>query len=450
MRPARFLAAVALALSAAAASAEERALALGADGALYRVVSGRYGDLFPDAAQASAEHAVLAVDIVRAGAGTRRLLVPGTDDLAVESTPYLVYQSSLDTAVLVWESRLRDIHSSLHLVCLRGGVWSAPIALDADFGSWKSTPRIAITTETYQSENAAGALEAHQRTIIHTLWWEDAGAGERTVYSPVVLIDGEYIGWNPLQVVDELDTAEGPAPFPVAASFYRSPSVAPGGHSNNLILSFVNPRTGRLLKFEVEVLPHALTELAARLRAYLLGLAPVESGSLQTIADKARAHILIGGARRFNEKYLRSLANEVRRRILELGDTTSGIRAIADVSRAHILIGGVEIAQRAFRDSVDGVTSVEVMADDSAQSPLAIVQLRLLASLAAPRIGAGPTKILTSPDGDSTLVAWEEDGEIRYRENYGHEWTVMRALTLGAGLSRERAYEILQRRIGAN
>lgn len=451
-RTSSILVVVLLALLPRASSADDRTMALGADGRVFQVVTGKIGELFPSAPAAQAEFAALAVDVFAASKPAVRHLVPGTDDAAVEGSASLVYQKALDTVFLVWESRTNGIHSQFKLASLRNGVWSEPISLRSDFWNQRSSPRIAVTAEHYTTLDTAGAASPHQRTIIHTLWSEDTAAGERTLYSPVILIDGEYLGWSPVQALDDLDQSQDTASFALPGSFSRSPSISPGHTRDNFILSFVNTRTGRLLNLEVEVLPWALTDLAARLRDYLLALNPATAGTIQNIADKARAHILISGVQYFNQKFLSSLANEVRARIASR-TLSEGIRSLADEARAHILISGVEISGRALRGIDPEVLSLEVFPEEplvgvaSDTDPVAVLQLRTAASFGAPRIGSGPTTILASATGGAVLVAWEEGGELRYRENFGSGWSDVRVLVVGAGLSRERAYRFLEERI---
>jgi hypothetical protein len=438
-----------------AGAAEDWTMALGSDGAVFQAVTGSYRSLFPNAPASKANNAVLAVDIRRSGQPVTRLLVPGTDDTAVEASPSLVFQNALDTVFLVWESRFNGLHSRLDLASLRNGDWSQPLALRADFWSLKSSPRIAVTTERYQA-SAGAAPASHERTVIHTVWWEESGDGERTVYSPVVLVDGAYIGWNPVVVLDDLVTAGATAEFAVAENLYRSPNVGRGANRSSLMLSFVDPKTARLQQVEVEVLPTSLTELSAELHNFLLGLDPGSAGNLQSIAEKARAHILIGSVNTFNAKFLLSLANEVQSQILSLAPSAPSLRNIADHARAHILIGSVEISARSLRGEDSRTARVDIYAEEPAAGlspdgePVAIVNLRTAASFSAPGIGFGPTTILSSATGDAVLVAWEQNSELRYRENDGSGWSEVRALVLGPGLTRDQAYQVLNKRIQSN
>lgn len=447
-----------LALCARSSAADDRTMALGADGRVFQVVAGSAGDLFPATPADKAECAVLAVDVFQAGKPAVRHLVPGTDDAAVEGSASLVYQKALDTVFLVWESRTNGIHSQFKLASLRGADWSLPISLRSDYWTQRSSPRIAVTTEHYRTVDQTGAVSNHQRTIVHTLWSEEAADGEQTLYSPVILIDGAYLGWSPVQILNDLDGSEDTAAFAIPGSFSRSPSVSPGHTRDSFILSFVNTTTGRLLNLEVEVLPWALTDLGARLRDYLAALNPTTAGSIQNIAEKARAHILISGVQDFNQKFLSSLANEVRARIASrtLAEGAAGLRSLADEARAHILISGVEISGRTLRGAGPDVLSLEVFPEEPLAGvagegdPVAVLQVRTAASFGVPRIGEGPTTILASTTGAAVLVAWEEGGQLRYRENFGSGWSDVRVLALGAGLSRERAYRFLEERIQAD
>jgi len=93
----------------------------------------------------------------------------------------------------------------------------------------------------------------------------------------------------------------------------------------------------------------------------------------------------------------------------------------------------------------------EPLADGASDSdPVAVLQVRTAASFGVPRIGEGPTTILASTTGAAVLVAWEEGGQLRYRENFGSGWSAVRVLAFSAGLSRERAYRFLEERIQAD
>ncbi len=45
---------------------------------------------------------------------------------------------------------------------------------------------------------------AHYRTTLHLIWQEQNAASQlETFYSPIVINDGAYIGWNPIYNLDD-------------------------------------------------------------------------------------------------------------------------------------------------------------------------------------------------------------------------------------------------------
>lgn len=437
-------------LAAAPASAAVHDLVLGGSGELFRAVRGRYSSLFAGAPAQYAADPVLALEIVPPGGGAaQRLLVPSTEGANVESNPYLFHDNSLNTVFLVWESRTNLIHSQINLISYGAEGWSEPIVLSPDSWSFKSSPQIAVTTDTHQTQAADGGKVQHRRTVVHTVWWEHSGDGDRTVYSPVVLVDGTYIGWNPIQLLDELDPTTSPSAAVIEPSLSSSPGIGAGSSRATVMLSFANPKTGRLLNIEVEVLPWQLTELAGRTRDQVLALANQSGSTIKSIADGARAHILITGVEWFNKPFVTSLANEAYAKVMELGNAAGGPRSLADAARAHILVTGVQISGHALGGG-RLVRALEVAIEPEGGEVL-LLQLRLAANLEAPATGEGPTTILPSPGGESALVAWEDGAnQILYRERQGGGWSDVRSLVLGERLDREQAFQILEQRQRSN
>ena len=434
---------LALAVAAPAASAGQE-IALGGAGEIYRTRTGRYGDLFPAAPSDRADHPVLALEIQRAGLPDERLLVPGTDGPEVESSPFVLYQDALDTAFVVWQSRRNFVHTSIDLVSRSGSAWSSRIPLTGDFWSQKSAPRLAVTTDTYRRRNAEGVAVRHRRTIIHTLWWEDSGEGERTIYTPVLLIDGKYVENDVSHVLDTLSTSPETGQARPRAELYQSPAITSGTSPHHVVGSFVDPAAGRLLNVEFEVVPADLLALAAEAEAEIDGLVSENAGDVRAVADGARAHILIAGAKRFNPRFTMTLADGVRARILELAlKDPRQIRTVADEARAHILIAGSELAGPALRGARDG-GSLILAAEGQFDS---LIRMRVVADRLAPETGSGRTTLFASRDGAASLVAWESADRVHYRETESANWSVVRTLETGPQLDLDRAHQILARRL---
>lgn len=427
------------------ASAAETATTLGSD-AVLRVRSGRYGDLFPNAPKAKVDNSVLAFETIRGGKIAERVVVPGTDGAEVESAPYVIYQDALETSFVLWQTKFNGAYSQFFLASFAAGRWSTPISLTTELWSTQTTPQIAVTTDTYSATDEAGNQTQHRRTVVHTVWWEDIGGEVRTVYSPVVLIDGVYVGWNPQIVLDELDNSGAVASSAVEPSLYRAPALTEGDRAHAVVASFARPDSGRLLNVEIEVLPWQLSQLAASLRLELSGL--VEKGSTpQNLADKARAHILIAGAKWFNPRFVESLANETYAHVLTTASAPpGGITALPGEARAHVLIAGSELSGHSLLSDA-ARRSIEMRLNAEDADPTLTFQVRALANLPAPATATGPTRILAAGNGEGALVAWESQADqISYRESDALSWSDIKTVTLGPQLDREHAYEMLERR----
>jgi hypothetical protein len=78
----------------------------------------------------------------------------------------------------------------------------------------------------------------------------------------------------------------------------------------------------------------------------------------------------------------------------------------------------------------------------SHQIAVRAVTARRLEDVAA---GAGPL-VLLSADGADALVAWQEEGQLRYQESRGEGWSDTRAIALGT-VGLERALQIVEHRV---
>src|SRR5262249_45508802 len=135
----------------AASSAVDRHMALGADGEIYRVASGSYGELFGRPTDPQANNNVLALEIVRPGAaGVERHLGPKTAGADRDRSPSLIYEESSHPVFLVWESR-NSYHSVMKLSGFDGARWFEPPLpqLPGSILSPKTPPQVAVTRDSY-------------------------------------------------------------------------------------------------------------------------------------------------------------------------------------------------------------------------------------------------------------------------------------------------------------
>ncbi|HSG39343.1 MAG TPA: hypothetical protein VLE27_06870, partial [Thermoanaerobaculia bacterium] len=181
-------------LLAAPASATERSVALGVDGAIYQGKVGAYRDLFPKGGDTAAANTVVALEITQPGGAVERVLVPYTKSADVEKSPAVLFEDGSKTVFLVWEAPVNALKSTLMLASFDGQRWSSqPILITGNPYSSKSSPRLAVTRDAYPATGPDGNISERTRTILHIVWAEDAEKGNyETLYSPVILEDGNY------------------------------------------------------------------------------------------------------------------------------------------------------------------------------------------------------------------------------------------------------------------
>ncbi len=435
--------------------ADAHNVALGSNGDLYRIQAGVQKDLFPAVGFAQTDVIVLALDITHQGGNsptTQRLLVPGTGGNDIESSPSLFFEESSKSVFLVWESRINPLHSVLYLTSMTAGEFGDVVQISGDRYSFKGAPRIAVSRDTFDLTGPNGTPVRHFRTIVETVWWETTGSEDRAVYAPVVLIDGVYLGWNPVFLLDDLaidddnrvvETPTGP--------LLHTPSIQLGDSGATTIATFVNSETGRLNTLEIDVLPVDLSDIAARVRAKILTYPRIPS-PVTVLADAIRAQIVdFGGS--LHPSVRSFLADAIRAQIVDFGGRFSPgqVRRLADAIRAQIVDFGADtLGGRGGRQQNAAYRIAEVMATPTAEptvdEPGHALALRTAVDLPVPDTGDSVPSVYTSARGDSLLVAWEQGGKILYRESTEEGWTDVLSLTLGPNMTREQAEQILAQR----
>jgi hypothetical protein len=441
-------------LAAGGAAAQQGQLALGAHGKLYGVEAGTAGQLVPG--QGVPDYPVLALAITVPGQPTRRLLVPGTESNEVENAPSILYEETADAVYLIWESRINFIHSQIRLISYVGGEWSEPMVLPGEFFSLKSSPNLAVTRDSFVAFDSAGTPEVHQRTIYHAIFWEEAAAGERVVYTPVVLLDGVHIGWNPLFVLNDLGLgASGPGPLAARSDLSRSPTIQAGRSATSAVVGFVDLATGQLVQFELTAVAGEMGALADAVRADLVAsggaLFPDDPAAL---ADRARVQLVDFGLRlHMHPGLIEYLAGAIWAEIAGADPESDTLASLTDRARVQLVDFGVRMAAQGLAPSrdEDGSWLLEFPTADplagSDERPPHSIRVRLAAARPAPQTGTGRTFLYLSRSGEEALVAWELPSRLRYRESLGAGWSQVRELVLGENLTLASAHAILEQRV---
>lgn len=445
-------------LTASAAFSSERQAVVGTDGAVYVAKTGTYGELFPGA-KGIASDPVIALEVTRPGSPTQRILVPSTDNSALEKSPSLLYEDQSETLYLVWQS-LGTFHPILRLSGFNGSSWSEPIEVTGNPFAPKTSPQMAITRDTFGALDAEGTLVVKPRTILHLIWEEDLETGGilETFYSPILFIDGVYLGWNPVYRLSSFDRGEAvTAGAPVSSALVRSPTIQGGRDGRTVVVAFVSPVTQRLVSLEIDALPQEFSQLADKARSHIidLGRRPNAPRGLKGIADEAHAGVVELG-RAFHAEIAESLADQVYEKIMKSG--TQDLTFLGGAARSHIIDLGAKLSGRGLRNPKAAAVAVERTEEITPTAPGSpepetpqssnFIQFRLAASRPVPDLGtatADTLRVFISEGGENILIAWPEKNRVLYRDTKGDEWSNVREIKLSDSVDLSRAYEILER-----
>lgn len=445
-------------LTASSAFASERQAVLGADGAVYMARTGTYGELFPGDKGGNATDPVLALEVTRPGSPVQRILVPSTVNAEVEKSPSLLYEDQSGMLYLVWQS-LNAVHPILQLSGFDGTAWSTPIEVTGNPFAPKTSPQMAITRDTFDELDAEGAVVEKHRTALHLIWEEEVGTGGllETFYSPILFIDGVYLGWNPVYRLSSFDPSEaatGPAASP---ALVRSPSIQGGRDGRTVVVAFVAPAKGRLVTLEIDALPQEFSQLADKARSHIidLGRRPNAPRGLKAIADEAHAGVIELG-RAFHAEIAESLADQVYEKLMKSG--TQNLEFLGGAARSHIIDLGAKFSGRGLRNQKAAAVSVEKTVEVTPAAPGSpepeaprssnFLQFRLASSRPVPDVGtasAETLRVFISESGDNVLIAWPEKNRVLYRDTKGDDWNNVREIKLSDSVDLSRAYEILER-----
>lgn len=422
---------------------------LGQAGETFEVRSGDLRELDADAP----ETPILILSIRTEDGRKRQLMVPGTDDLAVEASAFLVYEEASQTAYLAWVSRENGIHTAIKLIGYHSdGAWSEQIQVSDRRLSWKSMPRLAVTRDSY-AVAAADAGEPPvtvQRSVIHMMWIEERGEGTRMIYSPLVLLDGTYVGRHAIFVLDEMlapETATTEAYLPPVAPVLQASSDA-----QYMIAGFVLPATGRFVTVRLSVLAAELAILADRIAVWIEEHHE-EYPDIRSLAEGMRGHMIDIGAR-LDPQLLRHIAGGMRGHMIDIGATVESrdVRRLAGDMRGHMIDIGLSLEARGLRkvssggrQTFDLLASEALMQDVTDPTPIPFTQLSeisLLHDRALPASVTGAEALIGS-GGRRLLIAWDVEQAVAYVESEAGGWSQVYRIRVDESVSRQKAMQLL-------
>jgi hypothetical protein len=452
----RFLLFAGATLLALPARAIPHQAALGNDGELYVVKTGTYAALFPGKEETDGSNPVLALEITRPGEPPVHVLVPGTKDKDLESSPGVVFEADTETVFLFWESRSSSL-SVLRLASFDGTLWSPAIEVAGNSYSPKTSPQLATTRDSYEEPDAEGQPVLKHRTVLHLAWSEEtAPAFYEAFYTPIILDEGTFIGANPLLRLNAFDASDDQPASAVPAALVRSPMLQAGREGRTVIVSFTSAVTGRLLALEVDVLPTQIRQLADKGRAYVIDLGARQKPDLPTLAAKVR-ELILASAGDFEPEVARSMADLLHGYLLGLGAspaTAADYKALAEKVRAYVIDLGAKFSGRVLKPaageakSVAQILQVTPRLDDMPENPpVHLLKVQTVFSRPAPAVGSGPVRVFVSEMATSALVSWTGKDRVYYRDTQGDGWSGVRELKLTDSIDLDRAYEVLRQRV---
>jgi len=439
-------------LLATSASALERTAVLGSRGEIYIAKAGTYRSLFPTGNETDAGNQVLAIEVTKASSSTQRFLVPFTKGSEPESSPALIYEDDSDTLFLVWESRVAPLNSVLMLASFDGTHWSSPIQITGNPFSSKTSPQLAITRDSFPVPAEDGATALRRRTILHLIWEEEVAAGiYETLYTPVILEEGSYLGWNPVYRLNDFvaDGASGSS-FAPPVGLSQSPVLQNGRDARTIVVAFASSPGRWLTSLVIDVLPEELSQLSAGVRSSIIEIGRQGSfpSNRPTLAEKARTDLIARGTA-FHTDVVRYMGDQVYGQIL--ADRGTDLVALSEKVRSSIIEIGVRLSGRGLRDRGDTTKARIAEIEDPQPSPNAspahLIHFRAASSLPTPQIGGSNLRLFVSDGGEDMLVSWTEKDRVLYRMSTDDGWTDQREIKLSESVNLERAYEILAQRV---
>ncbi|MEO1366840.1 MAG: hypothetical protein AAFX50_06655, partial [Acidobacteriota bacterium] len=313
---------------APAASAEERlAQVVDSDGMLLTLVSGDYGTLFPEGAEASAHASVLALDAVLQNDERHRLLVPTTASLWPESSARLLYDAGAGVTYVLWSAPFNGLHPMLYLTTFDGSSWGEVLEIVGTIFAPKMDLQLVVSNDSFTPAEGPSV----ERTVIHVAWWEPRAAGVEKQYTALVLENGAYVGRT-------LSHSLAPGDGLFDQTALATELVLQPSSSGNLITGFHDPVSGELSSLQVEVLPVALSLLASRVEEAVADWTPDSGVDLKATVDEAlRAH---GDA--FHPAVLELLSIEVRN-LIDGASAAGDIESLPQKFGPHIIHIGMRV-----------------------------------------------------------------------------------------------------------
>jgi hypothetical protein len=274
-----------------------------------------------------------------------------------------------------------------------------------------------------RDDNADGA----PRTVTHLLWWEARGAAEDILYSPIVVENGRFLGWNPVIPLQGFGI-DVEAPENVGSgALYRAPNLEAGTRGHTTVAAIPQRSHSQIATLRIRLLPSILTRLASEVRGHITLVGSTDGGGgVLNLAEKVRGHITLVGAR-IHDGVLDYITDQSVMEVLSHGPQFSNgdLEAIGRDVANRVIDAGASIIDSEMQNAsaTCGLLALGATAEESDEPPLHQLEICALVTRSAPDIEGGMApRFYTSEDGTRSLVAWQTNaGGLRYRLSSGSE-----------------------------
>ncbi|HPA95036.1 MAG: hypothetical protein GX178_11060 [Acidobacteria bacterium] len=395
---------------------------LGDAATLYQVHSVARAEVFPGFSAIPGDARILVLEASRLNGGSDFWLVPGTEGASTETVVHLAARDGGRGVLLAWHDDDAAMRDRLRLRGFDVAGWSELVELPLPWlAPGAPAPRFVVTAD------AVGALDAQDRfvtiprDVIHCFWWGMPEGTLTLLYRAVFLVDGRAITLSAPFDLGSLDV-ETAALFPPAPALVMD-SLALRGQSeaSRVAVAFLGARSGRILSFDLQVLPDELMELADKARGHIIDLgATLYPEEVALLADSVGTDLL-GMATSLHPAAAAHVAKGTRE-LIAAQDGSLPLPHLADKARGHIidlvstpLRGGVAREAPAERSAL---LEVRQPAEQEPGAGLVhAVKLRGVHAWVLPGTVSAPLFTRVASEANLVTVAWlSSPAELSYFE----------------------------------
>lgn len=427
------------------------ATALGADGRLVSLLRGTYGELAPNGSLAEASEPVLALRTTLPDGQQALHVIPATLDYEREEAAELVIEPRSGVAYVLWQSWRSEIHSRFRVAAFDGERWGETIEISSPSSLWRILPVFAVTQDSYDDLSVAAEEDRKvHRTVLHVVWLEEGSdTAWQTLYAPLVLVDGEYLGHHPVLVLEDHVTSEDGA---ATRDIPVPPVLRSRDADNSVVAAFVNQRTGDLNAIELKVAAGELSSLGDVVESEIVAFGEEAGGvGASEISDAVRLR-LMEFEHQIKPEILAQFGVTVEEHVREQLDKGSTAKAAGGAARVQLVDVGFRLTDGRLNRTGAGARVQLVDVGARSERPRghhrhdARFSVTLRRSL--PEDVPAAPELLVSSRGTKLILAWREDSRIRYRESVaGGGWSAMQQILLTDQLAGTQAMAVLQRRV---